>query len=157
RHGLRASVLNFPLMFPPPQIDGYIVPGWMPWKQLRLGCSPAHVFDRLKGLPGFNARELAMDTNLEAKALEGCQPDEYKEWIELHIAREQQWLRVVQMLIQEDPCALMAVLFDGVDRIQHLCWRFIDPAYAGEVRTRWEQEVRARCLAYFRQLDDVLA
>src|SRR5215471_12712600 len=134
RHGLRANVLNFPLMFPPPQVNGYVVPGWMPWKQLRLGCSPAHLFDRLKGIPGFNARELAMDTNLEAKALEGCQPDEYKEWIELHIAREQQWLRVVQTLIHEDPCALTAVLFDGVDRVQHLCWRFIDPAYAGEVR-----------------------
>ena len=157
RHGLRANVLNFPLMFPPPQIDGYVVPGWMPWKQLRLGCSPAHLFDRLKGLPGFNARELAMDTNLEAKAIEGCQPDEYKEWIELHIAREQQWLRVLKMLMHEEPCALTAVLFDGVDRIQHLCWRFVDPVYAGEVRTRWEQEVRARCLEYFSQLDDVLA
>ena len=157
RHGLRAGVLNFPLMFPPPQIDGYVVPGWMPWKQLRLGCSPAHVFDRLKGLPGFNARELALDANLEAKATEGCQPDEYKEWVELHIVREQQWLRVLKMLIHEDPCALTAVLFDGVDKIQHLCWRFIDPAYAGEVRARWEQEVRACCLAYFRQLDDVLA
>jgi predicted AlkP superfamily phosphohydrolase/phosphomutase len=27
RHGQRATVLNFPLMFPPQPIEGYIVPG----------------------------------------------------------------------------------------------------------------------------------
>ena len=33
--------LNFPLMFPPPPVDGCIVPGgMMPWRQLRLGCHP---------------------------------------------------------------------------------------------------------------------
>lgn len=157
RHGLRANVLNFPLMFPPLQLQGSLVPGWMPWKQLRLGCSPAHLYDRLKALPGFDARELAMDTNLEAKALEGCQADEYAAWIDLHIRREQQWFRVLQTLVHEEPCALTAVLFDGVDRIQHLCWRFLDPAYAGEATAPWEQEVRARCLEYFRQLDAILA
>jgi predicted AlkP superfamily phosphohydrolase/phosphomutase len=157
RYGIRANVLNFPLMFPPPAINGNIVPGWMPWKQLRLGCSPAHLYDRLKSIPGFNAREFAMDTNLEAKALEGCQPGEYEGWIDLHIHREQQWFRVLKALMHDDPCALTAVLFDGIDRIQHLCWRFLDPAYAGEATAPWEQEVLSRCLAYFRQLDNLLA
>ena len=40
--GLRSTVLNFPLTFPPPKINGHIVPGgFMPWRQLRLGCHPA--------------------------------------------------------------------------------------------------------------------
>ena len=48
-YGLRSNVLNFPLMFPaPPIFDGCLVPGgWMPWRQLRLGCRPAGLFDRL--------------------------------------------------------------------------------------------------------------
>jgi predicted AlkP superfamily phosphohydrolase/phosphomutase len=157
RHGMRATVLNFPLMFPPPKVNGYVVPGWMPWKQLRLGCSPAHLYDRLKARPGFNARELGMDTNLEAKALEGCEPEEYEAWIDLHIRREQQWFQVLEDLMHEDRCELTAVLFDGVDRIQHLCWRFLDPTYAGNITEPWEQRVRARCLEYFRQLDHLLA
>src|SRR5438105_950816 len=58
--GQRVIALNFPLMFPPPTVDGCVVPGgWMPWRQLRLGCHPPGLFDRLKALPTFNARELA--------------------------------------------------------------------------------------------------
>ena len=60
----------------------------MPWRQLRLGCHPPGLFDRLSALPGFNPSEL-LDMELEIKAIEGCRPrSEYAEWIELHIARE---------------------------------------------------------------------
>jgi len=158
RHGLRVISLNFPLMFPPPHIDGYVVPGgWMPWRQLRLGCHPAGLYDRLKMLPGFNARELALDMAHEEKAIEGCQRDEYEAWIELHIRREQHWFDILRYLMREDPCELTAILFDGVDKIQHLCWRFLDPIYVNEIRFPWEQRVRALCLDYFRQLDQLLA
>jgi len=158
RHGLRATVLNFPLTFPPPRINGHVVPGgWMPWRQLRLGCHPAGLYDRLKALPGFNPRELAMDMAHEEKVLEGCQRDEYEGWIALHIRRERQWFNVLRYLMQEDPTELTAILFDGVDKLQHLCWRFLDPVYAGELRLPWEQRVRAQCLEYFRQLDELLA
>src|SRR4029077_9160620 len=65
RSGLRTIALNFPLMFPPPRVRGVVVPGWMPWGQMRLGCHPPEVYDRLKALPGFNAQELAMDITPE--------------------------------------------------------------------------------------------
>ena len=60
-------------MFPPPAVHGFVVPGgWMPWRQLRLGCHPPGLFDRLKTLPSFNPRELALDMALEEKTVEGC-------------------------------------------------------------------------------------
>ena len=158
RAGLCATVLNFPLTFPAPAIDGYVVAGgWMPWRQLRLGCYPAGLYDRLKALPGFNPRELAMDMAHEAKALEGCRQDEYEEWIALHIRRERQWFDVLSHLMTEDPSDLTAILFDGVDKLQHLCWRFLDPAYAHTLEADWESRIRERCLDYFRELDVLLA
>lgn len=153
----RAMVLNFPLMFPPPPIDGYVVAGFVPWRQLRLGCYPPTLYERLKRLPGFKQQELAMDTALEEKAVEGCRAEEYEDWIELHIRREQRWGEVVRALMTEGPCELTAVLFDGVDKIQHLCWRFLDPAYADRLQSPWERKVRDRCLEYFRRLDGLLA
>ncbi|MBC8492851.1 MAG: alkaline phosphatase family protein [Chloroflexi bacterium] len=159
RHGRRATVLNFPLLFPTPLINGYVVPGWMPWWLLRLGCHPVNLYDRLKALPGFNAREFAMDMSPEkkAKTIEGCQQHEYEDWIEPHIRREQQWFQILRALMREDPCELTAVLFDGMDRLQHLCWRLLDPAYLDEPLSPWAQRTRQRCVGYFRQLDQMLA
>ena len=126
--GQRIISLNFPLMFPAPDVAGCVVPGgMMPWRQLRLGCHPAGLFDRLKALPGFNPREM-LDMELEVKAIEGCPADEQHAYVEQHITREQRWLEVARHLIREEPAELIGVMFDGVDKLQHLCWRFIDPA-----------------------------
>ena len=153
-HGLRATVLNFPLTYPPPSIAGYVVPGWVPWRHLRLACHPADLYDRLKALPGFDPRELAMDMSLEEKALEGCHREEdYEELIRLHIRRERQWFKIAATLMREDPCHLTAVLFDGVDKLQHICWRFIDPDLFSSTPSDLELRIRELCLEYFREVD----
>jgi predicted AlkP superfamily phosphohydrolase/phosphomutase len=93
----------------------------------------------------------------EQKALEGCAQDEYEAWVELHIRREQQWGSVARHLMQTDPTELVAVMFDGVDKLQHLCWRFIDPSVADTLTEPWEQRVRERCLDYFQTVDNLMA
>lgn len=157
REGRRVTTLNFPLMFPPPRIDGHVVPGWVPWRQLRLACHPEGLFDRLRALPGFDQRELAMDIKLEERATEGCSsPEEYAPWIELHIRREQHWFEILRHLMDSDPADLTAVLFDGVDKLQHLCWRFIDAPGGATFEQPWEQRARTLCLEYFRRLDGLI-
>ena len=156
-NGLRATTLNFPAMFPAPHISGYVVPGWVPWKQLRLACWPDGLFDKLKAIPGFNPRELAMDIKLEEKATEGT--SNYAElgpWIELHKRREQNLFQVLRYLTEQDPSDLNAVLFDGVDKLQHLCWRFLRPEDDCPLSEDWELQIRKLCLQYFRCLDGLL-
>ena len=158
RQGLKATALNFPLTSPPRPISGSVVPGWVPWRYLRLACRPAGLYEKLKGLPGFDARELAMDMGMDGKAIEGCQKEEdYESWIQLHIRREQQWFEILSYLMREDPCHLTAVLFDGVDKLQHFCWRFLDPELFPARPSPWEKKIRALCLDYFRRVDRFLA
>jgi predicted AlkP superfamily phosphohydrolase/phosphomutase len=158
RHGLRANVLNFPLTFPVRPLSGNVVPGWVPWRHLRLACFPDGLYDRLKALPGFDPRELAMDMSLEEKALEGCQrEDEYEHAIKLHIRREQQWFNIARYLMREDPAELTAILFDGVDKLQHFCWRFIDANVFPASPSQWELKIRGLCLDYYREVDRLLA
>jgi predicted AlkP superfamily phosphohydrolase/phosphomutase len=153
----RVASLNFPLMFPPPPVEGVVVPGgMMPWRQLRLGCHPPGLFDRLKTLPGFNPREM-LDMELEIKAVDGCPEDEHAEFVELHIRREQHWAEVLRYLMESEPADLMAIMFDGVDKLQHLCWRFIDPACRPEQPNAWEQQMIELCESYFRSLDGLIA
>ena len=156
-HGLRVTSLNFPAMFPPPRICGNVVPGWVPWKQLRLACWPQDLFERLKTISGFNPRELAMDIKIEEKATEGSSNyEEYLPWIQMHIRREQNWFEIFRHLTADDPSELTAVLFDGVDKLQHLCWRFIRPEDATPLTEDWEVQIRDLCIEYFRSLDQIL-
>ncbi len=158
RSGMRVTSLNFPLMMPPPEVNGNVVSGgWMTSRQLRFGCYPDGLYDRLKSLPGFNPRELAMDMSHEEKAVEGCKHEEYEDWINTHIRREQQWFKILLHLMNEDPCELTGILFDGVDKLQHLCWRFLDPNCLSGQLSSWEGKIRDLCLEYFRQLDRFLA
>jgi predicted AlkP superfamily phosphohydrolase/phosphomutase len=157
-HKLRVTALNFPAMFPAPRIGGYVIPGWVPWRQLRLACRPGDLFDRLKAeLPSFQPRELAMDIALEERATEGCSNnDEYAPWIEMHTRREENWFEVFRHLTERDPSDLTAVLFDGVDKLQHLCWRFIRPQDDRPLTEEWEFQARDLCIEYFRRLDSIL-
>lgn len=157
RQGLKATVLNFPLMTPPRPLAGNAVPGWAPWRYLPRLCFPRDLYGKIKTVPGFNVQELAMDLKLEGKAIEGSAKEEYEDWILFHIRRERQWFEILRYLMQEDPCDLTAVLFDGVDKLQHLLWRFIDPAYVPVHPSVWEQKIRDLCLDYFRQLDGLIA
>ncbi|MEZ4767672.1 MAG: alkaline phosphatase family protein [Caldilineales bacterium] len=157
RGGKRATVVNFPVHFPPPAIDGVVIAGWMPWRQLRLGCHPPDLYDRLKQLPNFSPRELAMDMALEARATEGCDEAEYVEWVGLHTRREERWLDVLGYLLDDEPSDLTAVLLDGPDKVQHLCWRFLDPALWPAEPTAEEVRIREASIGYYRRLDNILA
>jgi predicted AlkP superfamily phosphohydrolase/phosphomutase len=157
RQDLKAASLNFAMMTPIRPISGYIIPGWTPWRYMKRVFYPDKLYDRLKELPGFNLKELAMDVNMDEKAIEGCSEDDYEDWIQLHIRRDQRWFDILRYLIKNDSCHLMSIVFDGVDKIQHLCWRFLDPMLLPRQPSLWEQKIRAICLDYFRQLDGFIA
>jgi len=71
--------------------------------------------------------------------------------------REQRWFDILSYLMEEEPADLTAVLFDGVDKIQHLCWRFLDPACRGAEPSSWERTIVELCEGYFRQIDGIIA
>lgn len=159
RQGLTTTVLNFPMTFPVRGISGNVVPGWVPWRHLRLASYPKTLYEQLtQALPNFNPRELAMDMSLEERALEGCTREEdYESLIQLHIRRERQWFDVTRHLMKTHPADLTAVLFDGVDKLQHVCWRFLDQSMFPSSPSPREARVRECCLQYFRELDGFLS
>lgn len=157
RSGLRVNCLNFPLTYPPRPMAGNLVPGFVRWRHLRHSVHPPELYATLRALPGFDRKELAMDWDLERKALKALPRGEYEDWIRFHIRRERQWMSIVRHLDEHDPGDLLAVLFDGTDKLQHLCWRFIDPELVPADPDPWEARIVELCLDYFRQLDRFLA
>jgi predicted AlkP superfamily phosphohydrolase/phosphomutase len=153
----RVTALNFYGMAPPRPVDGNTIPGFVPGRHLRRASFPPDLFDRLQPLASrFNLKDLGMDLDIEKKCIQGLAGEDYEAWITRHIERERGWFEVLRHLMKKDPCPLTAIVFDGVDKLQHLCWRFIDPALFPSEPSAWEVRVRDLCLAYFRQLDDFL-
>ncbi len=153
----RVISLNFPVMFPPQPVAGCIVPGFVSWRHLRRSVYPSDLYERLKSLPGFKPRDIAWDMYMERKAIQSLPPEEHEEWIQFHIRRERQWFEILKYLMESEPADLVAIVFDGVDKLQHLAWSSLDPALFPKEPSAVERKIRDLCLEYFRELDVFLA
>lgn len=151
--GKRVTTLNFPVMFPARPVEGVVIPGYVPWSYLGRAIHPRSIAKRLKELGVFKASEMSTDWQHERKAVQGLGDDQLDDWVNFHITRERRWQATLLAVMDEDPCDLTAVLFDGVDRIQHLCWHLIDPATRGDHTSPANQATRALVLQYFGELD----
>jgi len=156
RSGLRVGVLNFPQMHPPRPINGYSIPGWVTSRWMRMYSYPKGLIRRLRAETHSDLKELGMQLDEEAKAVEGCSREEYEDWVKLHIRRDKAWADVLGHLMRSDPCDLTAVIFDGMDRLQHQCWPFLSPAAAGNDAPPWQRRVQDLCLRYLHQLDSLV-
>jgi len=157
RQGKRAGCLNFVAHHPGPKIDGWVVPGWLSWRWMKQLSHPSTIIERLKKeVPGFDIKSLAMDFEEEAKAVAGSPIDDYKGWIGLHIARERQWFNVMKYLMANDTVDLVGVVFDGVDKMQHLMWPYLDPALTPAEPSAEFLRTREMCWDYYREIDNIL-
>jgi predicted AlkP superfamily phosphohydrolase/phosphomutase len=156
RNGCRVISLNYPSMFPVKDFPGFAIPGMVHPQYLSRAVHPSSLYSRIRAIPGFEGRQLALDWALERKALQGLPEEEYEDWITFHTHREARWFEILSMLMREERCELSAVLFDGVDKLQHLCYHLLDPALTDTYSSTWAKHMRELCYRYFRQLDQYL-
>jgi predicted AlkP superfamily phosphohydrolase/phosphomutase len=153
RQGKRFAALNFPFTAPPQEgLDGYLIPGFVSARHLRRNTMPADFYARLKSLPEFNPNELAWDFEKEKQAIEVLSDQDRENWISYHLPREKQWFSIAKHLLLEEELDLLAIMFDGIDKLQHQAWLFLDPELQnGE--GEYHRRMRALCLDYFSNLD----
>jgi predicted AlkP superfamily phosphohydrolase/phosphomutase len=151
------TALNFIAMYPPRPLNGYTVPGFVTSRHLKLNVHPPGLYNELKGLQQFDAKQVAWDVDEGRRPLlQGLSEREYEEGVQYQIRKERQWFEITRYLMRTHPCDLTAVVFDGVDKLQHLMWPFLDPALAGTLSPS-ERSIGASCREYFRALDGYLA
>lgn len=148
--------LNFPMMAPPPAINGSLVPGFVSWKHLRRNTWPGTLYDRIKAFPGFDPKELSWDFEREGQIGEVMEDGELHDWVEKHLPRDKQWFTMGLRLLQEDQPDLFALMLDGTDKIQHQAWHVLDPALWTGGATEAARAVRALVVQYFRNVDGYL-
>jgi predicted AlkP superfamily phosphohydrolase/phosphomutase len=153
RSGLTSTSLNFVMTSPVQPVKGYVVPGMVQWKHLRRHVHPPEFYKTLKAFPWFNPREMCWDFDHIGKAIVGDYQTDSRQWIQHHIEREHQWFAIAEHLMTRDPSALFSIVFDGTDKLQHICWEYLDPALAPpDPGPDWHAG-HALALEYFRALD----
>jgi predicted AlkP superfamily phosphohydrolase/phosphomutase len=154
--GMRATALNYYGLAPAEPINGHTMPGFVPGRYLKRSSYPPDLFERLKNVPHFDVSVLGLDLDIEKEGLAEMPPERWTEWIQLHIDRERAWFSTLEYLMLNEPSDLTAIVFDGVDKLQHLAYRYLDPALAPQSPTAWESDVIELCHTYFRQADEFL-
>lgn len=156
RAGQRVTALNYIGLAPPEPVQGHTMPGFVPGRHLRRSSYPPNLFEQLSAYGPLDVNILGLELDTEKQSLAQLPPDQWAPYIDHHIEREQAWFSILKRLMTHDPSDLTAIVFDGVDKIQHLAYRFLDPQYLPAEPNAWEQQVIDRCRAYFRQIDDFL-
>lgn len=155
--GLRSGCLNLIAHNPPPKYNGYVVPGWVTFRWIKKYSHPEGFLDRMcAAIPELDIKDLGMDFSEERKAIQGASLSDYEPWINMHIRRERQWFNILRHQMIHEPCDFEAVVFDGVDKLQHLCWPYIDPALVPAGPDEAFLRIQRRCWDYFRQIDRFL-
>jgi predicted AlkP superfamily phosphohydrolase/phosphomutase len=155
RQDRRVAALNLPFTAPPPRdLNGIILPGFVPWKHLRRNTQPRDFYGTLKQeLPTFDPKQLAWDFEHEEKSVQSQQDDERKDWVTYHLHRDEQWFEVAKYVTINEGCDLVAVMFDGTDKLQHQVWPYVDPANDHENADEYHKEMRELSLQYYRNVD----
>lgn len=156
RQGKSVVSLNFPMMAPPPPVNGTLVPGFVSWKHLRRNSYPATLFDRAKSFAGFEPKELSWDFERESQIGELMPDEELYDWVDRHLPRDRQWTTLGLNLLREDRPDLFALMLDGTDKIQHQAWHVLDPALWHGEGAEATRAVRRLVVDYFRGLDGYL-
>lgn len=154
--GKRVTALNYYGLAPSEPVNGHTMPGFVPGRYLKRSSYPADLFSRLERVPHFDVSVLGLDLDIEREGLADMPPERWFEWIGLHIERERAWFSALEYLMLEEPTDLAAIVFDGVDKIQHLAYRYLDPQCIPEHPSAWEQQVIDLCDQYFVQIDNFL-
>lgn len=154
REGKSIVSLNFPMMAPPPEVNGSLVPGFVSWKHLRRNMWPKSLFGRIDKIDGFDPKELSWDFERESQIGDVMPDEELYKWVDNHLPRDKQWTKIGMHLLTEDKPDIFALMMDGTDKIQHQAWHVLDPKlWDSSKADDAAKAVRRLVLQYFRELD----
>ena len=149
RAGRSAGVLNVPITYPPEPIDAFMISGMMTPSQESDYAQPRDLKDRLQAAIG----EYVVNVDIPRYDVE--HEDDANEFLDdiIHSFRKRRdaffWLQS-----EYSPDFFMAV-FIITDRIQHLFWKMMDPAF-DDYHTDRGQRTRERIVAAYQEVDDML-
>src|SRR3546814_1816029 len=79
------------------------------------------------------------------QAMESLSANETAKGVRYHLPREEEWFKVAEHILENDKPDLMAVMFDGTDKIQHQAWPWLDKNLLPKNPQGHDKEMREVC------------
>ncbi|GAB4350162.1 MAG: alkaline phosphatase family protein [Candidatus Abyssubacteria bacterium] len=122
-------MLNIPLTYPPPKVQGFVIPG-IPASAGDEGfCHPREIFERIKEVVGEYQVDRDFRDVKEWEREPNTGLERYRRLIEDLMAIEDKRFKLAAHLQKELAPDLFIVIFTLLDRLQHYFWRFGDPKH----------------------------
>jgi predicted AlkP superfamily phosphohydrolase/phosphomutase len=113
RHGLQVGVLNVPVTYPPPVVNGYLISGLLTPQGVDDFVYPAALLDKVRAMvPDYDPDPLDPLGATRQQILE------LESWMEKHE-------KVSRHLLESNPVDLFFSVVQALDHLQHLFWNEI--------------------------------
>jgi predicted AlkP superfamily phosphohydrolase/phosphomutase len=144
--GLRIGVFNLPMIYPAPQLDGFLLSGL--------------------AAPNPTASDFGFPRNLISEIEEKIGPYWHAETNVYKYGREREYFdnvlewadyqnKVIEYLMEHHACDVYCLVFMQTDHMQHKFWRYIDENYPGYDRAK-DSQFKDAILQTFQQMDRML-
>jgi predicted AlkP superfamily phosphohydrolase/phosphomutase len=142
--GKKVGVVNLPITYPPPKINGFIIPGLLAPNAEGEFAHPHGLMAELRKATG----EYVFDVWWQRYGEPGVE----RFLGELIYCTEQR-IKTISYLLEKKPWDIFMGVFIGIDRIQHYLWQYIHPVEKKQLSSR-EQRIVAQVVEYYKKLDN---
>ncbi len=141
--GRKVGIVNMPLTYPPPEVDGFVVTGLLTPGDAKNISYPTGLIDELNGRFGPYRMDVLWQFFGEAGV---------EKFLDEVLRLTEQRCRAFEYLAQEKDWDLFIAVFIGSDRIQHFLWKYINPEHPERLTER-ERRFTSRIKEYYRMVD----
>lgn len=145
-HGKRVAVVDMPVTYPPPEINGVVVSGLMTPSRQSTFTYPANVLAEIEQHLGY-AWPL-----LKEEEERGGLHDDFDGFLKLMQRFLHSRTEAMLYLLKQEPWDFAFLQWQCVDFLQHPMWKYLDEKHPAFSRARYEQVVQH----FFLPLDEAL-
>ncbi len=147
RAGKRVVIINVPMTYPVDAVNGIMVSGMLTPKVSPAMTYPGEFFQLLETITGGYRFALHWEFYKTDAQIE--------DFIEDLSQCTEKLQALNRFLIEKEPWEFFLTVFDGMDRIQHLLWKFIDRGHPHAEPSKCDRYVPV-ILKYYQQVDQYL-
>ncbi len=123
-NGLRVGLLNVPLTYPPEDLNGFVVSGFPTPPNAPDLSAPRELFEELRAQLG----DYVVDMDLDGVWGRDVPEREALALLERLEQMTRKRCAALSYLLERYPTDFLMVVFVASDRIQHMFWKYLDPA-----------------------------